>query len=179
MTAVRSPLDRTMRLVGDLDDDFYNDEYQRDVWNEASAVGMQAYQWCALVAAAILPWVAGAVGAWVALGLLVVWIVTSTLVQLYARERGVNMQLLVRYTQPRVIVGGVVYLIGAFGVIAQLLWGPQVFQYHMSEVLGAVVGAAIGGGGAVLATVHWRRRARQREADEEAREAGAWGAEGH
>lgn len=53
-----------MRVVGDLDDEFYRDENQRDVWNEASAVGYQLFLWVGLVAAAILPWAAGTVGAW-------------------------------------------------------------------------------------------------------------------
>lgn len=178
MTAVNSPLHRTMRFVGDLDDEFYDDEYQRDVWNEASAVGMQMYQWCALIAAAILPWIAGRVGAWVALGLLAVWLVTSTLVQLYARGRGVDLQVLVGYTKPRVVVAMVIYLVGLLGVIAQLLWGAQVFQGHMSGVFGAAVGALVGGSVALLAVVRKRRRVRQREADAEVREAAAWGGGG-
>lgn len=178
MTAANSPLHRMMRFVGDLDDEFYDDEYQRDVWNEACAVGMQAYQWCVLIAAAILPWVAGRVGAWIALGLLGVWLVASTFVQLYARSRGVDPQVLVGYTKPRVMVAMVVYLVGAFGVIAQLLWGLQAFHDDPSVVLGAVVGAVIGGGAALLAVMRKRRRVRRREAEEEAREAGAWGAEG-
>lgn len=178
MTAVRSPLHRAMRFVGDLDDEFYDDEHQRDVWNEASAIGMQAYQWCVLIAAAILPWAAGRVGAWIALGLLAVWLVTSTLVQVYARARGVDLQVLVGYTKPRVIVAMVIYLVGMFGVIAQLLWGPHAFHDHPSGVLGAVVGAAIGGSAGLLVVMRKRRRVRRREADEEAREAGAWGVEG-
>lgn len=50
-----STMMKAMRFVGDLDDDFYKDERQRDVWNEASAVGLQSVFWAIFVSSAILP----------------------------------------------------------------------------------------------------------------------------
>ncbi len=46
---------KAARTIGDLDDEFYHDERQRDVWNEASAVGFQLAQWAALAGAAFCP----------------------------------------------------------------------------------------------------------------------------
>src|SRR5437868_6635333 len=40
-----SAFERAMRAAGDLDDEFYLDERQRDVWNEAAAVGFQLFMW--------------------------------------------------------------------------------------------------------------------------------------
>lgn len=57
-----STMMKAMRFVGDLDDDFYKDERQRDVWNEASAVGLQSVFWAVFVSSAILPWVVSRTG---------------------------------------------------------------------------------------------------------------------
>ena len=54
---------KAARFVGDLDDEFYADELQRDIWNEASAVGFQALLWIGLITGAILPFAAGVTGA--------------------------------------------------------------------------------------------------------------------
>ena len=82
---------KAARVVGDLDDEFYADERQRDVWNEAAAIGFQLWLWSALVAAAILPWVAGTVGAWTAVGLLVAATVISLITQWYSRAHDVDL----------------------------------------------------------------------------------------
>lgn len=42
--------DRVTARIGDLDDPFYAEERDRDVWNEASAVGFQLLLWVLLVA---------------------------------------------------------------------------------------------------------------------------------
>lgn len=159
-----------LRFVGDLDDRFYDDERQRDVWNEASAVGFQALQWCVLIAAAILPWAAGRTGAWISLGLLATWITVSALTSYYARRLDVDVTVNVSYLRPRVVITMVVYLVGAFGTIAQLLFDVGSAE-DRSTVLGAVVGAPVGAAAAALMVARGRRRARKREAEEDAREA--------
>ncbi|MDQ2757709.1 MAG: hypothetical protein M3Y71_14300 [Actinomycetota bacterium] len=45
--------------VGDLGSPFYDDERQRDVWNEASAVGFQTMLWLTAAAAAAMVWIGG------------------------------------------------------------------------------------------------------------------------
>ena len=175
MTSRYTRLDAGLRQIGDLDDAFYDDEYQRDVWNEASAVGFQAYQLCLLVAAAVLPWAAGRTGAWIALGLLICWAVVGSAVQGYAKRRGVDVWLLTRWATPRVIAVTAVYAVGAVGVLYRLMWDSDLGISDAGTLLGAVVGAACGAG-AVLWAARWIKRdklAREREA--ERREAESWG----
>lgn len=174
MEALHTTFDAGARLVGDLDDGFYDDEGRRDVWNEASAVGFQAYQWAVLIAAAILPWTGGRNGAWVALGLLVAWGVVGSAVQLYARERGVDVRLAVNCARPRIIAAVVIGSIGALGVLFRLLWHGGVLDDGGSTLAGAVVGGVCGAGAAVALTIAFRRRMERREAEEDRREAARW-----
>ena len=83
-----SAFTRTTRFVGDLDDEFYDDERQRDVWNEASAVGFQMFYWAAILGAAILAWTANTTGVWIALGILVVATFVSYATLGYSAARG-------------------------------------------------------------------------------------------
>ena len=53
------PLVRAARFVGDFGNPFYDEERQRDVWNEASAFGLQMLIWTTLVAASVTVWVVG------------------------------------------------------------------------------------------------------------------------
>ncbi|MCX6477635.1 DUF2029 domain-containing protein, partial [Rhodococcus sp. (in: high G+C Gram-positive bacteria)] len=119
-----STMMKAMRFVGDLDDDFYKDERQRDVWNEASAVGFQFAYWITLIAAAILPWVAGRTGAWISLGLVIGWFVCSMVVLRYAQAHDVDVYASMKGLQPRSLVAGSVYLIALIGVVAQLVAHP-------------------------------------------------------
>ncbi|WP_235681172.1 DUF2029 domain-containing protein [Tomitella gaofuii] len=173
MTSRLSKLDVGLRQVGDLDDEFYDDEYQRDVWNEASAVGFQAYQLCLLAAAAVLPWAAGRVGAWIALGLLICWVVVGGAVQGYAKRRGVDVRLLVKWGSPRVIAVTAVYAVGVIGVFYRLMWNSDVGADY-GTLLGGLVGAACGGGAALWAARRVKRDRLAREREEERREAASW-----
>ena len=86
----RSRFERAAALVGDLDSPFYDEERDRDVWNEASAVGFQVLLWgIPLVAAASL-WAVGA-GALLPVGLLLaLWVGAGVAVMAYARRFGVD-----------------------------------------------------------------------------------------
>lgn len=59
-------------VVGDLGNPFYREERQRDVWNEASAVGLQVALWLGLGAAAAMVWLGGAPALPYAVAILVV-----------------------------------------------------------------------------------------------------------
>ena len=50
---------RWASVVGDLGSPFYLEERQRDVWNEASAVGLQTMIWLLLAAATAALWIGG------------------------------------------------------------------------------------------------------------------------
>ncbi|MGC0365825.1 preprotein translocase subunit Sec61beta [Rhodococcus sp. 27YEA15] len=154
---------KALRFVGDLDDDFYRDERQRDVWNEASAVGFQFAYWLALVAAAILPWAAGRTGAWIALGLLAGWLLTSVVVMGYAKAFDVNVYDSSRLT-PRVVVAITVYLVAAVGVLAQLMMPPTA---DTATWAGGAAGALIGGGAAAMGVKLHQRNVARRDIKEE------------
>ena len=61
MTGVRSdPIVRLAHVVGDFSNPFYDEERQRDVWNEASAFGLQLLLWTSMLAATGTVWAVGA-----------------------------------------------------------------------------------------------------------------------
>ena len=159
-----STMMKAMRFVGDLDDDFYKDERQRDVWNEASAVGFQFAYWITLIAAALLPWVAGRTGAWISLGLVIGWFVCSMVVLRYAQAHDVDVYASMKGLQPRSLVAGSVYLIALIGVVAQLVTQPGD---GIATWAGAEVGALLGATAAALGVKLHQQRAKRREAAEE------------
>ncbi|MDN3458786.1 MULTISPECIES: hypothetical protein [Rhodococcus] len=159
-----STMMKAMRFVGDLDDDFYKDERQRDVWNEASAVGLQFAYWITLIAAAILPWVAGRTGAWISVGLIIGWFICSMVVLRYAQAHDVDAYTSMKGLPPRVLMAGSVYLIALIGVVAQLVARPGD---GISTWAGAGVGALVGVTAAALGVKRHQQRAKRREAAEE------------
>ena len=152
---------KTMRLVGDLDDEFYDDERQRDVWNEASAVGMQLFVWVSLIAAAVLPWVAGRTGSWIALGVLVAYLTIVFAVLGYAKSRGLDMYAQQNLRRPRIFLATALYLAGACAAIATLVLGQGGGNPPFS--LGMVVGGTIGFSAAAIGLTRKRRLDRENE----------------
>lgn len=156
---------RIARVVGDLDDEFYADERQRDVWNEASAVGFQFLQWSALLIGALLSWFGGRTGAHVAIGVLAVWFVSSLVVIAYAKARDVDVHVDAKTLRPRVVLAMVLYLAGVVGIWLQL---ADPLGEEAETVVGAIVGGIVGGGVAVALIAWNRRRVRRREAEADA-----------
>lgn len=163
--AKTSALMKTARLIGDLDDDFYRDERQRDVWNEASAFGFQLAQWAALVAAAALPLAGGRTGAWTALGLLIAWVTVSFATIAYARAQQVDIYRDAKTLRPRVVLAICLYAIGVIGIYAQL---STPLDGDPSTWFGMAVGAVVGIGVVVAITAWRKRRDDRRIAEEEA-----------
>jgi hypothetical protein len=54
------PLVRIAQFVGDFGNPFYEEERQRDVWNEACAFGLQLAIWLVLGASTVVVWTVGA-----------------------------------------------------------------------------------------------------------------------
>ncbi|SDE20648.1 hypothetical protein [Rhodococcus tukisamuensis] len=160
-----SAFERAMRSVGDLDDEFYLDERQRDVWNEAAAVGFQLFLWAALAAAAVLPWVAGRTGAWIGLGLLVAAAVISIATIEFARRRHVDLHATAFRVRPRLFLAGALYAVGVVGLIDRLVVAGA--QDGASTWSGAAVGAAVGIAGAALVVRAKQRRQARFEAAED------------
>ncbi|MGB2720320.1 MAG: DUF2029 domain-containing protein [Rhodococcus sp. (in: high G+C Gram-positive bacteria)] len=158
-----SAFTKTMRFVGDLDDEFYDDERQRDVWNEASAVGFQLFYWAAIIGAAILAWAANTTGVWIALGTLVVATIISYATLGYSAARGVNMYTATKLARVRGIVAGAITAAGCIGVLVRLQ--PDLYS-QASTWAGAIMGALAAGGVVALSIWQMRKRNARFEAEE-------------
>ena len=84
--------DRLTTRIGDLDHPLYAEERQRDVWNEASAVGFQLLLWALLVAAVVSVWVGGADAVPYTLGMTLPIGLASIVAVSYAARRGVDLR---------------------------------------------------------------------------------------
>ncbi|MFM1723861.1 DUF2029 domain-containing protein [Rhodococcus sp. PAM 2766] len=153
---------KAMRVTGGLDDEFYRDERQRDVWNEASAVGYQLFLWVGLVAAAVLPWAAGTTGAWIGLGLLLESVVITTCTLAFARHRRVDPRETGKLLTPRAVLALALYLTGALGIIGRLLTPSS--DDPSATWAGVAVGMVVGGTAAAIGLRAKRRRWLQAEA---------------
>lgn len=83
---------RAAGVVGDLANPFYREERQRDVWNEAGAVGLQVVLWLGLGAAAAMAWFGGAPALPYAVAVLGVLGAAAWVSVLYAGRLGVRME---------------------------------------------------------------------------------------
>jgi hypothetical protein len=77
--------------IGDLGHPFYDEERQRDVWNEASAVGLQLTLWLGLATATAMVWLGGAPALPYAATVMVVLGVAGGVTVLYASRHGVRL----------------------------------------------------------------------------------------
>ncbi|OZE29323.1 hypothetical protein CH278_21190 [Rhodococcus sp. 05-2254-5] len=157
-----SAFTKAARFVGDLDDDFYADELQRDIWNEASAVGLQCLLWIGFISAAILPYAAGVTGAWIAIGIIVTLLAVSYVVIGYSRARGVEVQSAQQWLRARFAVFIVLYLLGVGGAFVRLL-GRYVSGDLGSVWIGAAIGVPLGIAGAVVGVKRKQRKQRKAE----------------
>ena len=150
------------RFVGDLDDEFYADELQRDIWNEASAVGFQSLLWIGLISSAVLPFAAGVTGAWIALGLFLVLIAVSLVVSGYARVRGVDMYASQKLRRVRLALAGLLFFLGGSGATRRLLahYGGGNLQ---SLWIGAAIAAPVGLAAGLVGVRNRRRQVRETE----------------
>ncbi|KQU61051.1 hypothetical protein ASG84_00435 [Rhodococcus sp. Leaf278] len=150
------------RFIGDLDDEFYADELQRDIWNEASAVGFQSLLWIGLISGAVLPFAAGVTGAWIALGLFLVLMSVSLVVSGYARVRGVDMYAAQKLRRSRIAFAGLLFFLAGAGAALRLLahYGGGNLQFLW---IGAAIGAPVGLAAGVVGIKNRRRQVRETE----------------
>jgi hypothetical protein len=142
------PPDRFERLaatIGDLDSPFYDEERDRDVWNEASAVGFQAMLWSLPIVAAAALWLGGASALPYVSALLVPWLLGATITLAYAHRRSVDPGAVEVLTAGRVRMAwfGVVLVALSGGYLwasAQLTSGSSLDSF----VRGATQGGALG-----------------------------------
>ena len=154
---------RAAAAIGDLGSPFYREERQRDVWNEASAVGLQVTLWLALASATGMVWLGGADALPYASTVLGVVVVASWVTFLYAGALGVTIDdaSLVRLRLVPYLVLLVLFLVGAARV------APSG-GFLGGLVQGGVWGAAAGGALAVFFTLRGGLRARRRQRRPEA-----------
>lgn len=148
---------RAAALVGDLGNPFYGEERQRDVWNEASAVGLQLVLWLGLAAAAAMSWLGGAPVLPYAVLLLIVLGTASWVTVLYARRLGVHGDEAGRVLRLRLLPYGallVLFLAGALRAAP-----PDGFGAGFAQ--GMLAGSAL----AVAALAWSGLRARRRQPD--------------
>ncbi|MEO7745675.1 MAG: DUF2029 domain-containing protein [Actinomycetota bacterium] len=139
---------RSARAVGDLGNPFYAEERQRDVWNEASAVGLQLAIWLMLLAATVMVWVGGRDAVPYALAVFVLAGAVSWTTVLYALALGVDASSPQHVLRAR--------LLPYLALLVLLVVGTVRALGHVSPSVAA--GAAVGAGIAVAGLTLARRR---------------------
>lgn len=157
--------DRVATRIGDLDHPFYTEERDRDVWNEASAVGLQTLLGGLLLAGAVISWIGGSAGRPYALGAIVLAGIGGGITSAYALRRGVDggaPEVLAASGRGRLTALALVLVVAAAGLLTGLARDGIL---DVPVVAGMVVGGAVGLGAAVVAL--WRQSRRAPAADPE------------
>ena len=141
------PFVRVAQFVGDFGNPFYEEERQRDVWNEACAFGLQLLLWSTLGALAVLVWVVGEPSIRYAQGALVLLGAVCLLTIGYAHRLGVRVTDASRMVRLR--------MVPYVALLAVLLIG---MARASTDSRGFVVGAATGALVALLALAWAARR---------------------
>ena len=150
---------RAAGTIGDLGSPFYREERQRDVWNEASAVGLQTTLLLALTAATGMVWFGGASALPYAFTVLGVVGVASWVTVLYAGALGVTVDdaHLLRLR-----------LVPYLGLVLLFLVGAARVAPEGGFLGGLVQGGVVGAVAALLFTLWSGLRARRRQGHAEA-----------
>jgi len=141
--------------MGDLGNPFYLEERQRDVWNEASAVGLQVVLWLGLGTAAAMVWLGGTPALPYAFAVFVVLSAAPGVSLLYAHKLGVHAEDAGRVLRLRLVPYVVLLVLFFVGVVRAAPSSPFG--------AGFTWGAAVGGMVAVLSLVVSGLRTRRRE----------------
>lgn len=153
---------RTAARIGDLSSPFYDEERQRDVWNEASAVGFQLQLWLGMIVATAAVWLVGEPAAPYALALLVITSTSSIVAVTYSSRLGVDAD-----EQPHVSLARLVPYMALFALFVLGLvragapyerdGGWESLRYGFAQ--GAVIGLAGAAAWLAYRIVRDRRRA--------------------
>jgi hypothetical protein len=138
---------RVAQFIGDFGNPFYDEERQRDVWNEACAFGLQLLLWSTLGVLAVAVWVVGEPAVPYAEGALVVVGAVCLLTIGYAHRLGVRLTDPARLLRLRLLP----YVV----LLAALLLG---MARASDASRGFVVGAGTGALVALLALAWTGRR---------------------
>lgn len=144
--------DRFASLVADFGSPFYVDERNRDVWNEASALGFQFLLWTGIALSGVMFWVGGRPVAPYGLALLVIVVAASYLVLIHSKRLGVEATP-GRRDLPRLLVFGGLYAVVGMGAVRAFSTGPEL-------TTGLVVGSVLGVAAVIVGAARTRRRDR-------------------
>lgn len=134
---------RLAGVIGDFGNPFYGEERQRDVWNEASAFGLQLMLWLGLLTSTGLVWAGGSTAVPYALGLIILIGLIALVTSAYARRLGVDVE-----TSPRVLRLRLVPYAAVLGLLIVGIIRARGLSDSLS--LPFAVGLVIGGAAAVI-----------------------------
>lgn len=151
----RDPLVRVARFVGDFSSPFLEEERQRDVWNEASAFGLQLTLWFSLLAGTVTIWLVGEPALPYVCGGMGLAGVVSIATVAYAERLGVTMNQASWMRRWRMLPYTLLVVVLAVGLLRA---GPD--QLSGSSLAGMAAGAASVLGLAAAASRTAARRSR-------------------
>lgn len=135
----QDPLTRAARFVGDFANPFYQEERQRDVWNEASAFGLQLGIWTALVASTVAIWTAGRSAVLYVDIALVLTAAVCLLTVAYAHRLGIPLLKPQRLLRPRMLPLALLMLALLTGLVHA--HGDRPVSFGIGIATGALVAA--------------------------------------
>ncbi|MCY7364173.1 MAG: hypothetical protein LH469_02475 [Frankiaceae bacterium] len=134
----QDPLVRMAHVVGDFGNPFYAEERQRDVWNEASAFGLQLVIWCTLGVGTTTIWIVGAAAVpYVTVALVLLGAVCALTVA-YAQHLGVDLTGRDRVLRWRLVPYAALVVALMVGLVR-----AQEERLTASTLAGMVTGAAV------------------------------------
>jgi hypothetical protein len=136
-TATKEPLfDRFASAVADFGSPFYAEERQRDVWNEASAFGLQLFLWGSLVLSAVMFWVGGRALLPYGAVLMLFASFVSYLMLAYVKRLGVDVPVKGALKGWRLVAFLVVYLANVLGALSAMDSGSTRTGFAAGTVIG-------------------------------------------
>lgn len=123
----------------DLGNPFYREEPQRDVWNEASAVGLQRVLWLGLGTAAAMVWLGGTPALLYAFAVFVVLGAAAGVSLFYAHKLGVRVDDAGRVLQLRLVPYLVLLVLFFVGVVR----AAPASEFGAGVAWGAAVGGVV------------------------------------
>lgn len=159
------PFMRAAAWIGDLGNPFYEEERNRDVWNEASAVGFQIVLALSMAAVAAAVWIVGAEAVPYATALYAIVGVASVVTVAYAERLGVDVTASTRMARLRMLPYIALVVVGLVGILLEGRRtlpdiGAESFWTGLTD--GTILGALVGGGAVVAAFALAARRGRSR-----------------
>jgi hypothetical protein len=141
------PFMRAAAVLADLDSPLYAEERERDVWNEASAVGFQFFLWAIPILVAAALWIGGRAALPYVVGTWVIWMLGGVISLGYAARLGVDPAERGPLQGRRAAVYGALMVVLSGGLIRALLpiaGDDTVPGFLRGSAQGGMVGVPLG-----------------------------------